>query len=88
MCIFKKMHCLTFDYDFGVKITRNVAQCPLHLVTYELAKVEVATCKCFGGDAFRRNVTESCTHKCTDARIDGQIDERWTNFCTKLIYPF
>ena len=29
--------------DVGVKVTQNVAQCPLHHVTYAPAKFEVAT---------------------------------------------
>ena len=32
-----------FDLDLGVKVTRNVAQYPLHHVTYSPTKFEVAT---------------------------------------------
>ena len=32
-----------FDIDLGVKVTRNIAQFPLHKVTYASAKFEVAT---------------------------------------------
>ena len=31
-----------FDLDIGVKVTGNVAQFPLHPVTYAAAKIEVA----------------------------------------------
>ena len=32
-----------FDLDFGAKVTQNVAQYPLHHVTYAPAKFEVAS---------------------------------------------
>ena len=32
-----------FDLDLGVKVTQNVAQYPLHHVTYSATKFEVAT---------------------------------------------
>ena len=31
-----------FDIDFGVRVTRNVAQDPLHRLTYAAVKFEVA----------------------------------------------
>ena len=34
-CIYKKIHFLTFD--LGVKVTWNIAQCPLHHVAYTVA---------------------------------------------------
>ena len=34
---------MTFDLDLWFKVTGNVAQYPLHHVTYAAAKVEVAT---------------------------------------------
>ena len=40
-CIYKKIHYLTFDLDLGVKVTQNVAQFPLHHVTYASAKFDV-----------------------------------------------
>ena len=43
-----------FDLDLGVKVTRNVAQYPLHHVTYSATKFEVATSNCLGGDTFTR----------------------------------
>ena len=43
-----------FDLDFGVKVTQNVAQYPLHYVTYSATKFEVATSNCLGGDTFTR----------------------------------
>ena len=45
---------LTFDLDLGVKVTQNVAQYPLHHVTYSATKFEVATSNRLGGDAFTR----------------------------------
>ena len=71
---------MTFDLDLGVNVTRNVAQYPLHHVTYSPTKFEVATSNGLGGDTFTRNVTDGRTH--------GQTDERRTDFDTKLIYPF
>ena len=41
-------------FDLEVKFTRNVAQYPLHHVTYSATKFEVATSKGLGGDAFTR----------------------------------
>ena len=75
---------MTFDLDLGVKVTRNVAQYPLHHVTYSPTKFEVATSNGLGGDTFTRNVTDGRTHGWTDRRTDG----RRTDFDTKLIYPF
>ena len=43
-----------FDLDLGVKVTQNVAQYPLHYVTFSATKFEVATSKGLGGDAFTR----------------------------------
>ena len=47
-----------FDLELGVKVTQNVAQYPLHHVTYSAVKFEVATSYCLGGDTFTRNVTD------------------------------
>ena len=44
-----------FDLDLQVKITLNVAQCPLHHVTYAPTEFEVTTSKALGGEAFTRN---------------------------------
>ena len=43
-----------FDLDLGVKVTQDVAQYPLHYVTYVPAKCEVATSNSLGGDVFTR----------------------------------
>ena len=43
-----------FDLDLQVKVTLNVAQCPLHHVTYAPTEFEVATSKALG-EAFTRN---------------------------------
>ena len=53
----EKMHLqenTLFDLDLSVKVTRNVAQCPLHHVTYAPTEFEVTTSKGLGGDAFTR----------------------------------
>ena len=72
----KKIHYLTFDLNFGVKVTQNVAQYPLHHVTYSSIKFGVATSysltisNVLGGDTFTRNVTDGRTHGWTDRRTD------------------
>ena len=53
-CIYKKIQYLTFDLDLGVKVTQNVAQYPLHHVTYSATKFKVATSNRLGGDTFTR----------------------------------
>ena len=85
---YKKIQYLTFDLDLGVKVTRNVAQYPLHHVTFSPTKFEVATSNGLGGDTFTRNVTDGHTHGRTDGQTDGRTDGRRTDFDTKLIYPF
>ena len=42
-----------FDLDLWVKVTQNVAQCPLQHVTYAPTEFEVTTSKGLG-DAFTR----------------------------------
>ena len=51
-CIYKKIHYLTMT--LGVMVTGNVAQCPLHHVTYAPTEFEVTTSKGLGGEAFTR----------------------------------
>ena len=65
--IYKKIQYLTFNLDLGVKVIQNVAQYPLHHVTYSATKFEVATYNRLGGDTFTRNVT--------DAHPRGQTDD-------------
>ena len=43
-----------FDLDLQVKVTLNVAQCPLHHVTYAPTEFEVTMSKALGGEAFTR----------------------------------
>ena len=43
-----------FDLELGVKVTQNVAQYPLHHVTYASAMFKVATSNNLG-DALTRN---------------------------------
>ena len=45
-CIYKKIHYLTLT--FWVKVTQNVAQCPIHHVTYAHTEFEVTTSKGLG----------------------------------------
>ena len=44
-----------FDLELQVKVTLNVAQCPLHHVTYAPTEFEVTTSKALGGEKFTRN---------------------------------
>ena len=57
------------DPDPKVKVTQNVAQCPLHHVIYAPAKFAGASCNNLGGDAFTRNLTEGRTDRRTDDRL-------------------
>ena len=53
----EKMHLqenTLFDLDLGVKVTQNVAQCPLHHVTYAPTEFEITSSKALGGEAFTR----------------------------------
>ena len=55
--VLEKMHLqesTLFDLDLQVKVTLNVAQCPLHHVTYAPTEFEVTTSKALGGEAFTR----------------------------------
>ena len=53
-CIYKKIQYLTFDLDPKVKVTQNVAQYPLHHVTYPATKFEVTMSNRLGGDTITR----------------------------------
>ena len=44
-----------FDLDLQVKVKRNVAQCPLHHVTYAPTKFEVVTSNSLEGYTFTKN---------------------------------
>ena len=50
-----------FDLDFGVKVTRNITQCPLHHVIFASAKFEVATSNGLGEDTITGNLTDGPT---------------------------
>ena len=52
-----------FDLDLRVKVTQNVAQYPLHHVTYSATKFQVAASNCLGGDTVTRNVTDRQTDR-------------------------
>ena len=47
-----------FDLDLGVKVTGNVAQYPLHHVTFSGTKFEVAMSNGLEKERFTRNVTD------------------------------
>ena len=42
-------------FDLDLQVTLNVAQCPLHHVTYAPTEFEVTTLKALRGEAFTRN---------------------------------
>ena len=75
-CIYKRIHYLTF----GPKVTQNVAQYPLHHVTYSAAKFEVVTSNGLG-DAFTRkyiiwvtrNVAQYPLHHVTNAATKFEV---------------
>ena len=53
----EKMHIqenTLFDFDLCVKVIQNVAQYPLHHVTYALTEFEVTTSKGVGGEHLSR----------------------------------
>ena len=63
----EKMHLqenTLFDHDLGVKVTQNVAQYPLHHVTYAPAKFDIATSHGWGEDAFTRKYINGHTKCC------------------------
>ena len=76
ICIYKKIHYLTFDIDLGVKVTRNVTQYPLHHVIYASTKFEVAMPNGLGEDTITRNVTDKGTDRQTDRQTHGQTTDR------------
>ena len=71
--------------ELAVKVTQNVAQYPLHHVTYSPAKFEVAMPNCFWGDPFTRNSRDVSTnahmHKSTQ---DGTRDQLWYEINNKI----
>ena len=60
-----------FDLDLGINVTRNVAQYPLHHVTYLGTKFKVAMSNGLGGDAFTINVMDAQTHTLTVGYLLG-----------------
>ena len=55
--IYKKVHYCTFNLDLRLRTNmKNIAQYPLHHMTYAPAKFEVAMSNGLGGDAFARNI--------------------------------
>ena len=68
-------------FDVGVKVTRNIAQYPLHHVIYASAKFEIATTNNLGEDTITRNVMD----RWMDRHKDEWTDRRQTNLITKLI---
>ena len=64
-----------FNLDLRVKVTQNVAQYPLHHVTYMFspAKFEVAMSNSLGEDPFTRNLTHARTYGQTDRQTDDRM---------------
>ena len=60
---------MTFDLDLWVKVTQNIAQYPLHHVTYSATKFEVTTSSGLEGDIFTRK-RDAQTHVQTDGETD------------------
>ena len=63
----EKMHLqenTLFDLDLLVKVTCNVAQYPLHNVTYSATKFEVAMSYHLGGDRFTRRERSGSVVEC------------------------
>ena len=57
----QKIHYVSFDFDLGgVKVTRNIAQYPLHHVTYTPAKFEVLSPTVYLIYKKRDRRTDSC----------------------------
>ena len=52
-----------FDLDLGVKVTRNITQCPLHHVIFASAKFKVATSNGLGEDTITGNLTDRLWYK-------------------------
>ena len=62
----EKMHLhenTLFALVLQVKVTRIVAKCPLHHVTYAHTDFEVSTSKALGGEAFTRKFNISRSHE-------------------------
>ena len=70
---YTRIYYLTLDLDLWVKVTRNIAQYPLHHVSYAATKFEVATSNGIGGDTFTRNVTDRCTDRPTDRQRTNRL---------------
>ena len=64
-------------FDLGVKVTRHVAQYPLHHLTYSATKFEATTSNSLGGDTFTKKVTNEHT--------EGQTTDQLWN---KIYIPF
>ena len=62
-----------FDLDLWVKVTQNIAQYPLHHVTYAATKFRVARSNSLGGDTFTRNVTDTQPDRQTTDRLGYKI---------------
>ena len=62
----EKMHLqenIFFDLDLWVKVTLNVAQYPLHHITYADTSFEVATSNGLGKDTFTKSVNYFGLHR-------------------------
>ena len=82
--VWEEMHLQENTFlDLGVKATQNIAQYPLHHVTYAPAKFEVDISNGLGRDSFIRNMTHGCMHTHRHTQTDGLI--KWTDVaeCSK-----
>ena len=76
--VYEEMHLQVntlFDFDFRVKVTKNINQYTLHHVIYASARFEVATTNGLGEYTITKNMTDRGT------------DGLRSDFCTKLIHP-
>ena len=64
----------TMHLQENTLFTRNVAQYPLHHVTYAAIKFEVATSNILGGDTFTRNMTDRLMQGWTTDRLWYEIN--------------
>ena len=72
-CIYKKVHYFTFDLHLGQGRTQNIAQYPLHHMTYAPAKFEAAMPNCLGGKAFTRNILFDLDPKVKGVKVTQNV---------------
>ena len=84
----EKMHLqenTLFDLDLWVKVTRNVAQCPLHQMTYASTEFEVTTSKALGG---RRSIYKKIQHLTFDLDLRVKVTRNAAQYPLRHVtYP-